>query len=64
MARKVTKGKGRIEYEDDLVIVYNDKGEVAYKGIEDYDPNKDEDWVWDEKIVGYRYKGWTKFVVG
>ena len=60
---KIMKGR-KIQYEDDLVIVYDDKGNVAYKGMEDYDPNKDLDWKWDDKRGGYVYKGWFKVCVG
>lgn len=54
----------RIEYEDDLVIVYDEKGAEAYRGLEDYDPNKDLDWRWDDARQCYTYKGWTKVCVG
>ena len=35
---------GRINYEDDLVVVLNAKGKKIYSGIEDYEPNKYEAW--------------------
>lgn len=54
----------RIEYEDDLVVVYDEKGAVAYRGIEDYDPNKYLDWRWDASRQCYVYKGWTKYCIG
>lgn len=58
------KGKGRIDYEDDLVIVYDERGKVIYKGIEDYEPMKDEPWRWDETIKGYRPEGYVKILIG
>lgn len=53
----------RIQYEDDLVIVYDEKGNVAYRGIEDYDPNKDLDWRWNAAAGHYTYLGWTKICI-
>lgn len=58
------KGKKEIEYEDDLVIVYNKEGKEVYKGIEDYEPMKDDNWRWDESIKGYRLEGYVKICVG
>lgn len=58
------KGKGRIDYDDDLVIVYDRKGKVIYKGLEDYEPMKDEPWNWDGTIQGYRLDGYVKILVG
>ena len=53
----------RIEYEDDMVRVFNEKRETAYQGIEDYDPNKDLDWRWDETRHWYEYNGWIKVCI-
>ena len=53
----------RIEYEDDIVRVFNEKGEEVYKGLEDYDPNKDLDWRYNETRNCYEYKGWTKVCI-
>lgn len=58
------KGKRRIDYDDDLVIVYDTKGKIIYKGLEDYEPMKDEPWRWDENIKGYRLEGMTKVCIG
>ena len=44
----------RIEYEDDLVIVYDERGHEIYRGLEDYDPNKDLDWRYDEATGKYK----------
>lgn len=41
----IPSGK-RIGFEDDIVVVYDEKGSVIYKGIEDYEPMKDENWKW------------------
>ena len=38
----------RINYEDDLVVVYNPDGEIDYKGIDDDNPYKDDDWEFDD----------------
>ena len=38
-----------INYEDDLIAVYNEKGEVVEKGIVDYSAYKDEPYEWNEK---------------
>lgn len=51
---KNIRGTRRINYDDDLVVVYNGDGEIEYKGIDDFNPYKDDDWVWDESIKGYR----------
>ena len=45
--KRIPKGK-RICYEDDLVRVYNDKGEVDYQGTLDYCPYKNDDYRWSE----------------
>lgn len=57
------KGTKEIEYEDDLVIVYDAEGDVVYKGMEDYEPMKYEPWRWDKSINGYRLNGYTKVCV-
>ena len=42
------KGSGkRLEFEDDLVRVFDPNGKEIYSGIEDYEPMKDEDWKFD-----------------
>lgn len=58
------KGKGWIEYDDDLVAVYNEKGEKVYSGLEDYEPMKNEHWLWDKSINGYRFENYIKILVG
>ena len=47
------KNRKRLEVEDDLVIVFKDDSEI-YKGIEDYEPMKDENWRYDNSIQAYR----------
>ena len=50
MERKVNIPRGkRVRYEDDLVRVYNDKGEVDYEGLLDYCPYKYDGYTWNEK---------------
>ena len=50
----------RIEYEDDFVVVYDKDGSVVYRGMEDYEPYKDEPWRFDEKQGVYTLNGMTK----
>ena len=50
----------RINYDDDLVIVKKGK-EVIYRGLEDYEPLKDEPWRWDEKAKCYKLNGLKKY---
>ena len=49
---KVPGGK-RVNYEDDFVEVYDDKGKKVYSGILDDTPYKDEDYRWNEKDKNY-----------
>ena len=53
------KGK-RIEFEDDIVIVYADvdisHGREIYRGLEDYEPMKDVRWSWDSGNGCYRFR--------
>ena len=51
-AKAMPKGK-KIEYEDDLVIVYNEEGSIIYKGLEDYEPMRYENWKWNEEKQYY-----------
>ena len=44
---RIPHGK-RIDYEDDLIVVYNDKGKVVEKTIVDYSAYKDEPQRWNE----------------
>ena len=49
---RIPKGK-KVRYEDDLVRVYDDKGNVDYQGILDDCPYKNENYVWNEKEQCY-----------
>lgn len=51
-AKATPKGK-RINYEDDIVVVYDKSGGVIYKGEEDYEPMKYEDWKWNNEKQYY-----------
>ena len=50
----------RIEFEDDMVIVYDPAGNIIYKGIEDYEPMKDENWRWNNIHNYYVLDGYVK----
>lgn len=50
----------RIDFDDDLVIVYDENGKKIYKGIEDEEPMKDEHWKWDNTEKVYKLDGYTK----
>ena len=57
----------RIQFEDDVVVVFDNKNQEVYRGLEDYEPNKRGDWVWDQSIQGYKlfsndkFAGWVKY---
>ena len=53
------KGK-RIQYEDDVVVVYDPAGNVIYKGIEDDEPMKRENWRWNNIRNYYYLNGYVK----
>lgn len=55
MAKRSYKSynRKRLETEDDLVIVFRDDSEI-YRGEEDYEPMKDEDWRYDNSIQAYK----------
>lgn len=50
----------QIEFEDDIVLVLDENGKQIYKGPEDYEPLKDEDWRWDERAGHYTFNGMVK----
>lgn len=52
----------RINYDDDFVIVYH-KGVQIYSGLEDDEPMKYENWVWNEKNKQYEFGNYTKVCV-
>lgn len=45
-----------IEYDDDIVVVY-ENGEEIYRGMEDYEPMKDEPWKWNNEEQAYLLTG-------
>ena len=47
----------RIEFEDDLVVVRDVNGKVIYKGEEDYEPMRDEDWRFNKSKSLYELEG-------
>lgn len=51
-AEAMPKGR-RINYDDDIVVVYDKSGDVIYKGMEDYEPMKREDWRWNKEKQYY-----------
>ena len=50
--KKVPSG-GKINYEDDLVEVYDASGKKVYSGILDYCPYKDENYKWNNADKNY-----------
>jgi len=59
--KKEFKGSGkRIDFDDDLVVVYDKDMNVVYKGLEDYEDLKDEDWKFDPSIGAYRFGEFIK----
>ena len=55
--------ESQIEFDDDLVVVVSPNGQTIYKGIEDYEPMKDEDWKYDYDCDCYRFEGYTKYKI-
>lgn len=55
-----TYNRKRIDFDDDLVIVFDGNKSQIYKGIEDYEPMKDENWQWDNSEKVYKYGDYTK----
>ena len=49
----------RIEFEDDIVRVYDGNKEI-YAGAEDYEPMQDEDWKWDNANKYYKFDKYIK----
>lgn len=50
-------GTGRVNYEDDLIVVYNPNGQQVYKGSVDDCPYKNDDWKYDASTRTYRVDG-------
>lgn len=61
--RTAPRGR-RLNYEDDVVTVYDDKGNVDYRGIHDYSPYKDDKMTWDDKAKNYKLQHGYRLVVG
>lgn len=57
------KNRTTISFDDDIVIVFDENGEVIYKGMEDYEPMKNEDWIWDRKSKSYKLDKYTKICI-
>ena len=55
-----TYARKKIDFEDDLVIVYDENETQIYKGIEDYEPMKNENWQWDNSEKVYKYGDYIK----
>ena len=51
------KGTGRVDFDDDVVAVYDTKGKLEYKGLFDDCPYKDEPMQYDRKNMVYRFEG-------
>lgn len=41
---------GRAEYDDDVVAVYDNAGNLEYEGLLDYCPFKYENWSYNSKM--------------
>lgn len=59
--KKIQSGK-KVNYEDDLVVVYDDKGNVDYQGILDNCPYKYDGYVWNEADGNYDLPNGYKMV--
>lgn len=46
--KKIPHGH-RIDYEDEPIVVYNDKNEIVEETILDYSAYKDEPYKWNEE---------------
>ena len=53
----------RLNYEDQVVKVYDANGREIYSGIEDYEPMRDAPWEFDDSIGAYRFDGYIKDVI-
>lgn len=50
-----------INFDDDFVIVVNDKDEELYRGIEDDEPMNRENWQWNDKGNYYTLGKYKKY---
>ena len=62
MANNKIPSGNHIGHDDDLVVVYDEKGNVAYQGILDYCPYKYEDYKWNEADGNYDLPNGYKMV--
>ncbi len=60
MSKTDNFAKKQIDYEDDIVVVYDASGKCVYKGSEDFEPMKDCDWKWNNKKEQYEYDEYIK----
>ena len=52
----------RIDFDDDLVVVIDiTNNNEVYRGIEDYEPMKNENWKWNEKEQCYTFDKYKKY---
>jgi hypothetical protein len=52
----------RIDFDDDLVLVIDTtNGKEVYRGIEDYEPMKNENWKWNCKEQCYTFDKYKKY---
>lgn len=61
-AKKVPKG-GRLNYDDDIVAVYDAQGKEVERGIYDESAYKGEDMKWNERDGNYDLRYGYKMVV-
>ena len=57
------ENRKRISFEDDLVVVHQN-GAKVYSGLEDYEPMKNAEWVWNEQKKQYEFKDFVKVCIG
>ena len=55
--------KGRIQYDDDIVVVTNPDGGIDYKGVYDYNPYREDDWVYDNESETYHLPEYPGYVM-
>ena len=55
-------GGKKIGFDDDFVIVYKNEKQI-YKGLEDYEPMKRENWKWDSSKKYYVFGDYIKVCI-
>lgn len=43
----------KVEFDDDVVVIYDESKSIVYKGIEDYSPMVDDGWKWNSELQAY-----------